>query len=88
MFTGGHLRVRREADGSINLLNMLKPPAPVASAPAPVTTGPTPAAPAAPVAKPDVMIGEMGLKDFKVEVTDLAAPRPAQLALGDLQLTL
>ena len=88
MFTGGHLHMRREADGSINLLNMLKPPVPAASAPAPAATTPTAATAATPVAKPDVMIGEMGLKDFKIDVTDLAAPRPAQLALSDLQLTL
>ncbi len=82
---GGHLHVRREKDGSINLLTMLQPPA---AEPAPATpAAPTAAAPA-PAKLPDIMVGELALKDFQVDVTDLAAPRPAQLGLSGLQFTL
>ncbi len=79
--TGGHLRVRREKDGAINLLAMLQPPA---GNPAPAA----PAVSAAPAKLPDIMIHQVALKDFQVDLTDLAAPRPAQLALGGLQLSL
>jgi uncharacterized protein DUF748 len=79
----GHLRVRREKDGSINLLAMLQPREPH-SVPAPSS-----AKAAAPPAKlPDVTIGQFTLKDFAVELTDLAAPRPAQLGLSSIQLSL
>ncbi|MGD1029639.1 MAG: DUF748 domain-containing protein [Opitutaceae bacterium] len=74
---GGHLSVRREKDGSINLLSMLQPDA-----------SPAPAAPAAAAPLPDVTVGEFALKDFKVDVSDLAAPRPARLSLGDIQFSL
>ena len=75
VLAGGHVHVRREADGSINLLNLLPPP-PVAPAPVP------------PAPPPDFLIGEVTLKDFAVDLTDLAAPRPAQLGLTGLQLSL
>jgi hypothetical protein len=81
-FTGGHLRVRREKDGSVNLLTMLQP---AAENPAPTPPG---AVSAAPAKLPDVTIGEVVLKDFQVDLTDLAAPRPAQLGLGGIQLSL
>ena len=81
-FTGGHLRVRREKDGSINLLTMLQPDA---ENPALAPPG---AVPAAPTKLPDVTIGEVALKDFQIDLTDLAAPRPAQLGLGGIQLSL
>jgi len=85
---GGQLRVRREANGALNLLTMLEPsaaalaaaqasPAPAASA----ANGPAPAL-------PDVLIGEVAVKDFQVDVIDRAAPRPAQLNLGGLQASL
>lgn len=80
--TGGKARVRREKDGSINLLAMLQPPPAVAAAPAPVSPATAPAKP------PEVTVGELVLKDFTVEVADLAAPRPAQLALNTLQVSL
>ena len=78
--SGGHIAVRREKDGSLNLLTMLLPP----TAPGSAQT----AAPAAPSALPDASVGEVTLKNFKIDVTDNAAPRPAQLALSDLQLSL
>ena len=90
MLTGGRVRARREKDGSINLLKMLEPPgsavAQTATPPATASTSPAPAAPAKP-AKPDVTIGEFGLKDFQIEIADLAAARPVELALNDIQLT-
>ena len=91
IFTGGHIRVRREADGALNLLQMLTAP-PAATAPA-VATAPTaasaaPVQPTAPAKLPDVRVGEIALKDFKVEVTDLAAPRPARLVLDAMQCSI
>lgn len=90
VFTGGHVRVRREADGTLNLLQMLAPPPATAAAP---TANPAAVAAAsvsspAPAKLPDVRVGEIALKDFKVEVADLAAPRPARLALDAIQLSI
>lgn len=78
--TGGHLAVRREKDGVINLLAMLTP-----EVVAPVTL-PT-AAPTPPATPPDIKVGEVTLKDVKVDVTDYAAPRPAHLAFSNLRLS-
>ncbi len=79
--TGGHLHLRREKDGAINLLTMLQP--------APDAAPATPAAAPAPPAKlPDVSVTEVALKDFQVEIADLAAPRAAQLGLSGLQVNL
>ena len=80
---GGHLVVRRDKDGSLNLLTMLLPEASPVSAP----PSPAPAAPAAPAAFPDVAVGVVTLKDFKIDFTDNAAPRPAQLGLSQLQVS-
>jgi hypothetical protein len=82
--TGGRLRAQREKNGAINLLTMLEPSgvAPSAPAAAPAT------APAKTMALPDVMISALDVKDFQVDVTDLAAPSPVQLGLGALQVTL
>ncbi|MBS0662577.1 MAG: DUF748 domain-containing protein [Verrucomicrobia bacterium] len=82
VLSGGTVNVRREADGSLNLLSMLQPePVPAAA--------PAKAAPAAaPAKRPDVTVGEVALKDFKVNITDRAAPRPAQLSLSGIQFSL
>jgi hypothetical protein len=77
---GGRLRVRREADGTINLLHALRPSAPEAE--------PAAGAPTSPPRMPEFMIGVVALKDFAVDVTDLAAPRPAQLGLTGIQFSL
>jgi len=77
---GGHLRLRREKDGAINLLAMLQ--APAETPPAAI------AAAAAPTKRPDVTVDELVLKDFQVDVADLSAPRPAQLAINGLQVAL
>ena len=80
--TGGHLWVRRGNDGALNLLTMLSPPADNPAAPVPVP------GPAAPARLPDFMVRAVTLKDFTVEVKDLAAPRPAELNLAGLQVSL
>ncbi len=76
--TGGHLTVRRERDGAINLLGLL-PPAPAPAA------GPAAAGPAA---LPDLTISEITLKDFSADIADLTPPRPAQLRVSALQFSL
>ncbi|MBP6864254.1 MAG: DUF748 domain-containing protein [Candidatus Didemnitutus sp.] len=78
----GRVVVRREADGGLNWLAMLPPPAPAAVA-APAVA---PAAP--PAALPDVRVTLVDLRNFQIELTDLAGPRPAKLGLGGLQLKL
>ncbi len=85
VLAGGHVQVRRDANGAINLLAMLQPPGPAA----PVSAAPaTPAAtPAAPAKLPDVTVGEVTLRDFQVNLTDQALPRPAQLSLGGIQFS-
>jgi len=84
---GGRIRARREKDGSINLLSLLQPPTAstgiAGSSPARPGTPPTPTA-----KPPEVMITEVTLKDFQIEVSDLAAPRPVSLALSALQVAL
>ncbi|MEO5959124.1 MAG: DUF748 domain-containing protein, partial [Opitutaceae bacterium] len=90
VLAGGQVRARREKDGSINLLAMLQPPPGSAASPPPksVTTPATAAAPAAPAKPPEVFVGEVALKDFRVAFADLAAPRPVQLALSAVQVSL
>lgn len=90
LLDGGQVHVRREKDGTINLLAMLQPPngvpAIAAAAPASPAGVPVTASTSAPKL-PDVTIGEVALKHFHVEVDDQAAPRPAQLALDGLELS-
>jgi hypothetical protein len=89
---GGRLHVRRDKDGALNVLTMLEPsPVALAAAAAPATApagnagapGPAPVAPV-----PDFMVADVAVKDLTVDVTDNAAPRPAQLSLGGVQLSL
>lgn len=82
---GGHIAVRREKDGSVNLLALLAPAPPAA---APGASGLPASAPAVPAKLPEITIAEVALSDFKIDLTDLAAPRPAQLGLSGLQLSL
>lgn len=87
VLSGGTVNVRREADGSLNLLSLLQPePSPAAASP---KAAPAALAPVTPSARrPEVTVGEFALKNFTVNITDRAAPRPAQLALGGLQFSL
>lgn len=78
--TGGTVSARRDADGTINWLSFLPPPAPVAAA-----STPTPAA--APTATPDVTIGEFAVEKLALAFEDRAAPRPAKLALGAVSVS-
>jgi hypothetical protein len=73
---GGSLRLRRDPDGSINVLKLLQSEL--------ATTVQTTVQAKA----PDVRVGEVALQDFQVDVTDLAGPRPAQLSLGGIQVSL
>lgn len=77
VLSGGHLVVRREKDGALNLLTMLQAPetAPVAAATA-----------AQPL--PQFTVGEVAVKDLRVDLTDLAAPRPARLGLSGVDFSL
>ena len=68
--TGGRLVVRREKDGSINLLNMLQPV--------------TPAAATAPAKLPDALVKEVVVQGLKVDLTDNALAQPARLGLSNL----
>lgn len=83
---GGHLRVRREKDGALNLRTMFAPPA---SASAQATASvPASAPPSTPVPLPELTVGEVALADFQVELADLSPPNPAHLALTGLQFSL
>lgn len=74
------LRARREADGTLNLLALVVPPA---TAQAPAST-----APAGPPAAPfDVLLKEVAVKSARINILDNAAPQPTRLALGDLAVT-
>ena len=82
--TGGRLRVQREKAGALNLLTMLEPSAPKAVAP----PAPPSSVSAPPAKLPDFVVREVAVKDFSVAIVDLAAPRPAQLALNAVQFSL
>jgi hypothetical protein len=81
LVSGGRVAVRREPDGSLNLLTMLTPEPGSAAT---VTTGPA----KAPMPMPDARVDDVAVKDFKIEVTDNAAPRPVHLELSGLQFAL
>jgi hypothetical protein len=86
---GGRLHVRRDQNGTLNVLTMLEPsPVALAAAAAAGTATATPAGPAPAAPVPDFLVGEVAVKDLTVDVTDNAAPRPAQLSLGAVQLSL
>lgn len=80
--TGGRIRARREANGTINLLAMVPPPAASTAAPAPATS------PATSEAKPEFKVGAVTLQDCQVTFSDFAAPRPVELALQNIDFSL
>jgi hypothetical protein len=87
---GGKLRARREKDGKINLIALIEPAAGAPAKPAPATTPAQASNTTSPsaAAKPDATIGELAVKDFHIEVSDQAAPRPAQIAMSAIQFSL
>ncbi|HSI10273.1 MAG TPA: DUF748 domain-containing protein, partial [Rariglobus sp.] len=92
---GGRLTVVREKNGSINLLNLLTPPA-LASAPAAATVTPaTPtvalnAAPAptaaVPAALPDVKLTEFALSGLVIDFEDRTTSTPAKNGISKLDI--
>ena len=80
---GAYLRTRREKDGTLNLVSILRAPS-AGPAPQPASAAP----PAAPAPPPEVRIGEVSLRECAVDAIDLAAPRPVWLGLTGLQLSL
>ena len=83
---GGRVQVRRESDGSINLLKLLPAPAGAATTAAAAET--TEPAPTTATPLPEFLIKALALTDFQIAVEDQAGPRPARLALNALQLAL
>ncbi|MFA6289658.1 MAG: DUF748 domain-containing protein [Opitutaceae bacterium] len=81
------LHVRRDKDGSINLLTMLTPAPSAASSAASVAVPATPATPAAPVALPDVKLGEFAINGLSVALEDLATPTPAKTTIEKIDLS-
>jgi len=76
---GGRIAVRREKDGSINLLNMLQSPTPAAPTVAASTAGP-----ATPAKLPEALVKVVTVKHLTVDVADLGTPQPAQLSLSHI----
>jgi hypothetical protein len=79
--TGGRIFVRRDKNGSVNLVQLM---APASATPSPSGTGALPVFATA----PQVTIGEVAVKDSAVYVVDQAVPGDAHLSLGNLQLSL
>lgn len=78
--SGGHLGVRRNPAGSINLLDLLAAPAaaPSKAKPAPGAANPL----------PEVAIGEVAVADFGVDVADEAVAHQAHVGLQKIQFSL
>ncbi len=80
---GGRLKLRREADGTLNLAKLA---APAPAAPAGMASASSTAAPnAVPM---DFHAGELSLRDWAIEVQDLAAPQPVQLGVNGFSASL
>ena len=91
---GGRLTVVREKNGSINLLNLLTPPA-SASAPAAMPVTPatptvalnaTPASAPAPAALPDVKLTEFALSGLVIDFEDRTTSTPAKNGISKLDI--
>jgi len=77
---GGRVAVERRKDGRVTLMELLAPPA-----------SPTRVAVAAPESPPPPVrfrVGEVALESIRIDVSDPAAPRPVELALGVERLEL
>ncbi|HEY4301743.1 MAG TPA: DUF748 domain-containing protein [Candidatus Didemnitutus sp.] len=80
----GRVRVRREKDGAINLLQLIPPSTPT-SGPA-AAAGGSPAANPAPV--PSFTIEEVLLGRWNIEIEDRAAPTPVHLGISEFSTRL
>ncbi len=83
--TGGRVRLKREADGTLNLMKLL-PPSPAAGPAAPATSVAPVAAPAAPPLS--LQVAAVEVRDFAADIQDLAGPRPAQFGISGLAASL
>jgi uncharacterized protein involved in outer membrane biogenesis len=90
---GGHLRLRREADGSLNIDHLIAPVSEASAANAAPPAAPMPAG-TAPAAIPaanvplSLNIVETSLQDWNIEVLDNGAARPAHLGLAGFSAVL
>lgn len=82
VLNGGRLNVRREGDGSINLLNALN----LSGSAAPAPAAPGKGASTTSATTPEFLIGEVTVKDFQLNASDLAATRRVQVGLTGIQL--
>lgn len=86
--TGAHVRARREADGSINLLALLAPADATPSA-APAPSIPVTTAPTTPSSPPlTLAITAITVKETRIDILDNTAPRPVRLGLENIQASL
>jgi len=91
---GGRIRVRREPDGSIDLVKLLgppsdAPPAPEAAAAPPAAPGPGPAAgQGTPAATPRFRLDELDVKGVRFEVEDAVPSPPVKVQVAVEKLLL
>ncbi len=95
---GGHARLRREKDGTWNVLALVGPllgsgasaARPPRGATAPGGAGLPPTLGLAAAAPPsfDLSIGGLAVRDFNVDITDLTPPQPVQISMTSAQALL
>jgi hypothetical protein len=88
---GGHVLMRKTADGHVNLLDMLLPffaaPAAVSAAPSKTATPrPAPAPTTGPA--PTIRVGTISFVDYTLDAEDQSPPHPAKVRLDQINLTL
>lgn len=81
---GANVAAVRRADGSIDLQDWLTPKLPAA----PAAAAASPAAPAAPAPAWSATLGRLAVENATVRLTDLTNPRPANLVIDRLGVTL
>jgi uncharacterized protein DUF748 len=80
---GGHIVIRHDKDGTVNLYEMIRPfvePQP--------TAAPTTAAAGAPAASPSIKIGTLAVSGVSVDAEDLVPERPFKVRADDVALTM
>ena len=82
---GGHVLMRKTADGHVNLIDMLMPF--FATPVAPTSQAAAPPAPLAGAA-PTVRLNEISFVDYALDAEDLSPPHPARAKLDRINLTL